>query len=474
MDLNDFSDGSLWAITPESLDHMLNSLPGLMRAEVVDQAQVKIREQQSYEPELTVQNGVAIIPVSGSISKRAGFLSFLFGGASIDRIRADLDAAMDDRRVKSVVLYIDSPGGRVNGVSELADHIYGLRDKKPIVTFSDGQITSAGTWIGSAANEKIISPTAADGSIGVLTMHVDMSKMDEKAGVKVTYITAGKYKALGNEAEPLSDQAKKMIEQRLNQTYDVFIEKMARFRGAKEETVRSDMAEGRVFIGQQAVDVGLSDRLGSMDDAMARALELAGGTTTGGFAYKMKSKTKEKIMDPKDITSVEQLQEAFPQLAKQLADTAAESARAGVDIETPKTEAVKAETERILGLAKIHFGEEAGEKFASVVAGGVTVDQYKAMADALGTGQQAGDGQGGKQSADEKFRQDMRDGINNAGAPDVGAGGGDGRGPQDFMEAVKTIQAEEKCTRAQAMKKAYAQYPELHKAYIDKVNQKAS
>ena len=171
-------------------------------------------------------------------------------------------------------------------------------------------------------------------------------------------------------------------------------------------------------------------------------------------------------MEIKDITTVEQLQEAFPQLAKQIADQAAESARAGVDVETPKTEAVSAETERILGLAKIHFGDEAGGEVAAVVKGGVTVEQYQAMADALGGGQSAGDG------ADAQFRQQMAEGINKANAPDVGAGGGNGSGPQTWEQAVAAIQAEEKCTRAAAMKKAVRQYPDLHKAYVEDANKR--
>lgn len=468
MDLNDFHDGSVWAIAPEAIDHMLTSLPGLLRMENMDRAAVKFRESEEYTPELTVKDGVAVIPVSGSISKRTGFLSFLFGGASINRIRADLDAAMEDRRVKSVVLYIDSPGGRVSGVSELAEYIFGLRSKKPVVAFSDGQITSAATWIGSAAREKIISPTAQDGSIGVLTVHADLSKMDEKAGIKITYITAGKYKAIGNDAEPLSDQAKKMIEDRLNATYDVFIDAMARYRNADADTVRADMAEGRIFVGQQAVDVGLSDRLGSLEDAIQRAAELAGSGAAGAFAYKPQISSKEKKMDIESITTKEQLQEAFPQLAKQIADSAAEEARAGVDVETPKSEAASAETDRILGLAKIHFGEQAGEKFASVVKGGVTVEQYQAMADALGGSHQAGDGQGGE----SEFRQQMLDGIQGAGAPDVGSGGGNGSGPQTWDQAVSAIQAEKNCSRTQAMKEVATQYPELHKAYLKAANKK--
>lgn len=471
MDLSDFTDGALWAIEESAMDHMMATIPRLVKTESFEQAAVKIREQEPYEPELTVRDGVAIIPVSGSISKSTGFLSFLFGGASINRIRADIEAAMDDRRVRALVLNVDSPGGRVPGVSELADFIYDAREQKPVVTFSDGNITSAATWIGSAANQKIISPTAQDGSIGVMVMHVDFSKLDERIGIKTTYITAGKYKAIGNDAEPLSDEARKMIEDRLSRTYDVFINDIARFRDADEDTVRQDMAEGRVFVGQQAVDAGLSDRLGSLEDAVAAAAQLAGGRNNNFYQGA-------SLMKLSDITTVTQLQEAFPQLAKDLADQAAENARAGVDTETPKTEGrTEGETqatEKILGLAKVHFGEEAADKFAGVVNSGVTVEQYQAMADALGGGQQASGGEngGGTNDADEQFRQQMAQNIQGAGAPDPGSGGGAGDEPQDFMAAVDAIMAERGCKKSKAMSIAAKQYPEMHQAWITAQQQK--
>ena len=464
MDLTDFSNGAIWAIEPGAMEHMVATLPRMMRMENFEQAAVRIREQESYEPELAVKDGVAIIPVAGTISKRLGIFSMLFGGASIDRIRADIASALDDRRVKALVLNVDSPGGRVNGVSELGDFIYEAREQKPIVTFSDGYITSGATWIGSAADQKIISPTASDGSIGVMVMHTDVSKMDETMGIKVSYITAGKYKALGNSAEPLSDEARRMIEARINETYDVFVEKMATFRDADIDTVRQDMAEGRIFVGQQAVDVGLSDRLGSLEDAVAAAARLAGGRNANFYQG---ANIMTKIQD---ISTVAKLQEEFPQLCQDLADQAAEAARTGVDLETPRaegrTEGETQATERIMGLAKVHFGEETAGKFAGVVNSGVSVEQYQAMAQALGgTSQQASGGNGNSDDADARFRQQMAEGIKNASAQDPGAGGdGNDPGPQSWDEAVKLIQAEESCSSAAAIKKAARQYPELHAA----------
>lgn len=461
MDLTDFSDGAVWAIEEGAIEHMMAAIPRVTKMENFDQAALKIKEAEAYEPELTVRDRVAIIPVSGSISKRTGFLSFLFGGASIDRIRADIDAALSDRRVAAVLLYVDSPGGRVNGVSELAEYIYKAREQKPFVAFSDGQMTSAATWIGSAANEKIISPTAQEGSIGVLTLHADFSKMDEKMGIKFTYLTAGKYKALGNDAEPLSKEAREMIEARLSETYDVFVSAMAKYRGADEETVREEMAEGRVFVGRQAVDAGLADKLGSLEDAVEAAMRLAGGQT-------LKSYKGVQTMNLEDIKTIDQLKEAFPQLSAQLTEQAAEDARSGVDIDAARSDAVAGERERVAGLVKVHFGEDVGAKFEPIIRNGFSVEHYQQMKDALGGS--AGTGTSSENDSDKQFRQNMRDGINSASAPDVGGDGGAGEGPRTWTEAVSAIAEEKKCTRTEAMKHAAKAYPELHQAYLKEHN----
>lgn len=494
MHITDFADGTAWAIAPQAMDRILPEAGKLTAAAMTPEARVQIAADDQYEPVLQVTNGVAVIPVTGTIVPRRSLFSWLFGGAALNRIRADIDAALSDPRVDALLLSIDSPGGQVSGVGELAHYVRAVSDKKPVVAYSDGQMTSGATWIGSATNWKIVSPTAHDGSIGVLVVHRDESKLNEEIGITYTWLTAGKYKALGNPDEPLSGEARAMIEDRISRVYDVFVTDIARFRGAKPKTVREDMAEGRIFIGSQAVDAGLADDTGSMDDALAYAQYLArtrdgrssGRSRYGASAGATNQSTKKEPNDMwklEQIKTVDDLKAALPDLAGELERQAAETAKAAVDVDAARTEAAQAESTRILDLVKAHFGEDAGGKLADIAAKGFTAQQYQAFAGLIGGGKSGGegsegasggasDGASGGEAADSDFKNRMLAGIENTGAPDVGAGGGGGgSGPASFTEAVDLIAKEKGCTRSKAMKAASIQYPELYKAYVDGANQ---
>lgn len=453
MEFNDFSKETPWAIDRGAMDAMLAMMPKVISAEKMAGASI-FSQPALDQPKLQIVRDVAVISLSGYISKRYTFLSSLLSGGdgSMVRFQSELTAAIGNPQVKGVVVYIDSPGGAVPMVSETAAALHRAAKVKPVVAYSDGRLLSAAYWIGSAATNVIIGPTTYAGSIGVLTLHADFSKMDEKAGVKYTYITAGKYKAEGNDAEPLSDAARRRIESLLADIYAVFLADVAAYRNADPDRVRSDMAEGRVFIGQRAVDVGLADAVGSLDDA----IDLAAGHDAGSTNHNVN--VKETSM-PDEITTIEQIQSAYPDLCRQIADQAV----AGVDTSGP----VAAETDRILALAKIHFGDEAAGKFSAIVAGGISADQYRAMADALAPAEAGADD--GAADPDKNFKNQMLDNLGNASAPDVGAGGDNG--PQTFLAAVSAIMEADKCTKSQAMAKAASKYPDLHAAYITEVNQ---
>ncbi|MDY6903697.1 MAG: signal peptide peptidase SppA [Thermodesulfobacteriota bacterium] len=456
MEFSDFAKFSTWAIDTGAMEVLCAAIRKTVTHDQIQAAQMALSSADTYKPNLTVTRDVAVIPLTGTITRRTTFLSSLFGGASLSRFMADLNAALEDRRIKGIVLYVDSPGGPVTMVPETADAIFRARSVKPIVSYSPGGIMSGAYWIGAAASQIVISPVAKAGSIGVLAMHVDYSKMNEMDGVAYTYITAGKYKAEGNPDEPLSDPARRRIERNLNETYGVFLSAVGRFRSLPEDDVRQ-MAEGLQFVGQRAVDNNMVDRLGTLDDA----IDLAGSGDAAAF-YKSQEE-KETAMSQNEIKTVEQLSATYPDLCRQVAETAA----AGVDMETPRTEAVLTETDRILALAKVHFGDEATEKFEGIVRGGISADQYKAMADALAAPETAGE------DPDGDFKQKVLDGINNAGATDVGAGNAGGKDTDDFMAMVKSIKDEEQCTLSVAMSRAAKKHPDLHKAYIEKANQTA-
>ncbi len=483
MNITDFADGALWAITPAAMDRILPGVAGMTSPENAAEARVQMAAEDEYEPTLRVVDGIAVIPVNGTITPRGSLFSYLFGGASVNRISADIDAADKDPRIRGKVLHVDSPGGRVSGVSGLAQFVRESAGKKPIVTFSDGQITSAATWIGSAADKKILSPTASDGSIGVLKLHVDWSKHDEKMGIKYTWLTAGKYKAVGNPDEPLTDEARRMLEGRLARVYDAFVADIAAFRSVSEDIVRRDMAEGRVFIGQESVDVGLADAVGTIDDAVEEAAVLAnmrgrGGAAGGFFAAagnnNQTGKRSRDDMKLSEIKTTDDLKAALPELTDQLETDAKAAGASSVDADALRAEGGKAESDRIMGLVKAHFGEEAHGRFAKVVDQGLSADAYQGLLDAIGA--KAPGAAAAQQPAggdpDAQFKQKMLNGIQGASAGDPGAGDGTGQGPQSWEDAVSAIMEEEKCTRSAAIKKAYAQYPALHKAFIKAANER--
>ena len=132
-------------------------------------------------------------------------------------------------------------------------------------------MASAAYWVGSAAEAIIGSTTSEVGSIGVLMVHQDFSRMEDMVGVKTTYLTAGKYKSLGNDAEPLTQQAREVLQAELDKLYSIFTGTVARNRGEDIGTVEANMADGRMFIGDDAAAAGLIDSIGSMEDAVSMA-----------------------------------------------------------------------------------------------------------------------------------------------------------------------------------------------------------
>ena len=171
----------------------------------------------------------------------------------------------------SVILAIDSPGGEVDGVQALANDVFAARaGSKPIVAVADGVMASGAYWIGSAAEKLYITgDTTAVGSIGVIAKHTDLSKAQEMRGVKVTDITAGKYKAVASPNAPLSQEGRQSIQEIVDHIYSVFVDDVARNRAASSTAVLERMADGRLFLGKNAVQAGLVDGIATLEQVIA-------------------------------------------------------------------------------------------------------------------------------------------------------------------------------------------------------------
>ncbi len=217
-----------------------------------------------------VKGKVAVLPILGPVDQRLSSELMKSGGTPLDAVSRSLDVLLNDPNIGAIILQIDSPGGSVSGVEELATKIYDARARKPIYAIADSLAASAAYWIGSAAGMFIATPGGDVGSIGVLTMHVDESAAIEAAGVKVTFISAGEFKTEFASTGPLSDNAKEWMQYRVDQIYTKFVSTVAKHRTTSVEDVRTNYGKGRVFGADDALKHGMIDRVMSMGDLIGR------------------------------------------------------------------------------------------------------------------------------------------------------------------------------------------------------------
>lgn len=263
-----------WAIRREALKGMIGLCESTNWSNRL--AELESRRQSDGVEE---QKRVAVLSLVGTITPDAGFFEFLFGGSTSPSAFANrYEAAIEDDSVESVIVKIDTPGGIVFGVEEASDQIFNLRGRKKVTGVITGEMASAGLHIGSAFDEVVIQPSAQAGSLGVFMMHVDMSKMLEEDGVDYTFIHAGKYKVAGNATEPLDDETRSYIQSMVDTYYDGFVAAVARNRGLTNKDVEADFGQGRMLLAQQAVDVGMVDRVGTFKEVLAEHLAPKKGT----------------------------------------------------------------------------------------------------------------------------------------------------------------------------------------------------
>lgn len=255
-----------WAIVPAKLRELQEIYAVHLRGEKIDVDAVEARlgrtlanEQQEYRLE---PGGVAVLAIEGVMAPKANLFMRISGGASTQMLVQQLSSMLADPRVRSVLLTVDSPGGSVLGVPALAEAVRELAAAKPTVAVSTGYMASAAYWVGSAANAVFIEGvTDHVGSIGVVATH-----SYEPRGPRIeTEITAGRYKRIASPGKPLSAEGQAYLQQQVDHLYSVFVETIAQHRGVTPEQVLERMADGRVFIGQQAIDAGLVDGVATVD-----------------------------------------------------------------------------------------------------------------------------------------------------------------------------------------------------------------
>lgn len=261
-----------WAIMPDKLLEIQAIYSTHFRGEKIDVEAIEARlgrplanDQQEYRVE---NGGVAVLPVSGVISNKANMFTRVSGGASAQLLQKQVESMRSDPRVRAAVLDFDTPGGNVLGIPALAESIKALAAEKPTVSVCTGMMASAGYWLGSAANAVYISGTTDYvGSIGVVATHQYDPRKDNGA---TTEITAGKYKRMASDSGPLTAEGRAYMQQQVDHLYSVFVETVAQNRRVSTEQVLASMADGKLFIGQQAIDAGLVDGVSTVDAMVER------------------------------------------------------------------------------------------------------------------------------------------------------------------------------------------------------------
>jgi len=213
---------------------------------------------------LTFGTVVAVVDVEGVISDAR-------------TICDTLSSLAQDTHVGAVVLRVDSPGGGVAPSQEIYEEIERLRATKPVIASLGNVAASGGYYVAAASNTIVADAGTLTGSIGVIMEFRQLGALAEKLGVGENVVKSGLYKDIGNPFRPLTESERQLLQGMVNDVFEQFVDAVARGRGMKPERVR-ELADGRLYSGQQAKAAGLVDELGGLNAAIRLAWGRAGGT----------------------------------------------------------------------------------------------------------------------------------------------------------------------------------------------------
>jgi ClpP class serine protease len=271
----------------------------------IEAVKTKLSDRVDGAREAYVRDGVAHISISGPIFPKANLFTEISGATSIEGLAKDFQAALDDDGVESIILDIDSPGGAVTGINEMGNIIRDARDVKNITAYVSGTGASAAYWLASAASELVIDATARVGSIGVVVAYP--AKGDDDMIEIVSTASPNK------RVDPSTDEGKKVVIEELDALANVFISTVARNRNVSEATVLKKFGRGGVLVGQDAVDVGMADRLGSFEKLLTEksnyggsimAMSQSGAVVSADSLKKDQPKVYEAIFEAGAATAV--------------------------------------------------------------------------------------------------------------------------------------------------------------------------
>ncbi|MBA7853557.1 S49 family peptidase [Enterobacter sp. RHBSTW-00901] len=297
-----------------------------------------------------VTNGIAVLPVSGTLVSKTRSLQPYSGMTGYNGIIARLQQAISDPGVDGILLDMDTPGGMVSGAFDCADIIARMRDIKPIWALANDMNCSAGQLIASSASRRLVTQTARTGSIGVMMAHSNYGAALKTNGVEVTLIYSGDHKVDGNPYAKLPADVRADFQTRIDATRLMFAEKVSAYTGMSVQAVLD--TEAAVFSGQESVDNGLADELVNNTDALnvmrdalnKRKMMTPGGNmtkTTASAATTQPSATTTETQPAQTTASTGQVTTV---------EVVTATATAPEDVSAQVSAAVAAENGRIMGI----------------------------------------------------------------------------------------------------------------------------
>lgn len=300
----------------------------------------KESNEPNHKNNVDIRNGIAVMHIDGTLTYRSSFWKAIFGVDTYNSIGNAFDELIANDSVKGIVLSIDSPGGEIKGVSDLADHIFAARGTKPcgIVAHSAATMCSAAYWIASACENIVASSVAQVGSIGVMGI---LGGDEDKS---VTYLRSNL--SPNKNLDPNTPEGRSAIEKNLDAMAKVFVEALAKNRNSDFDSVLERYGQGKVFVGQEALEAGMVDAIDSLDSVVDKMIN---HQTIGGNM-------------PTNQTPAQ-----------------TPAAQATVDVDAVRQEAVAAERTRIAGISSAFEGLGLDGDCKKFIAEGKTVDEAKAF-----------------------------------------------------------------------------------------------
>ncbi len=335
-------------------------------------------------PVATAPEGIAVIPIHGSLVKRSLGMEAASGLTSYGEIAAMLDAAISDPQVSGILLDIDSPGGEASGSFELARRVREVAALKPVWAVANDAAYSAAYAIAASAQRLFVTQTGGVGSIGVIALHVDQSVKDAKDGYRFTAITAGAHKNDYSPHEPLSDAAKTELQGEVDRLYSIFTEHVATMRGLDIEAVRA--TEAGLFFGSNAVAQGLADGIQTLE------------TTLDEFHMFLNTPKNARNQSPSQVWGVIRAEAALPHKELSMPDNqdlAQNPVAETIDIDEAKrlvTEARREVSQSAQAIAEVCLLAGCPDRAAEFIAAGKTeADVRRLLIDARAARSEAND-----------------------------------------------------------------------------------